>query len=104
MVKSIVTAVRSPQGPTARRVAFLYIVRGTDLEEEDGAYLQRLRAEDSSVEQTYHLVGIASVVALQLVGANFRDAVTGNAQKLNRGDAAWSPKLATSGIARALRG
>ncbi|GAC1509848.1 MAG: ABC transporter permease [Chloroflexota bacterium] len=31
-------------------------------------------------------VGIASVVSLGLVGGNFRDAVTGNAQKLNRGD------------------
>src|SRR5947209_3796764 len=31
-------------------------------------------------------VGIASVVALGLVGGNFRDAVSGNAQKLNRGD------------------
>lgn len=31
-------------------------------------------------------VGIASVVALGLVGGNFQDAVTGNAQKLNRGD------------------
>jgi ABC-type antimicrobial peptide transport system permease subunit len=31
-------------------------------------------------------VGVASVVALGLVAGNFRDAVTGNAQKLNRGD------------------
>jgi len=31
-------------------------------------------------------VGVASVVALGLVGGNFRDAVTGDAQKLNRGD------------------
>src|SRR5947209_17528930 len=31
-------------------------------------------------------VGIGSVIALGLVGGNFRDTVTGSAQKLNRGD------------------
>src|SRR5918912_383998 len=35
-------------------------------------------------------VGIASVVALGLVGGNFQDALTGNAQKLNRGDVSLS--------------
>jgi putative ABC transport system permease protein len=33
-------------------------------------------------------VGVGSVVGLGLVGGNFQDAVTGNAQKLNRGDVA----------------
>lgn len=35
-------------------------------------------------------VGIGSVIALGLVGGNFRDTVTGSAQKLNRGDVSIS--------------
>jgi transposase len=49
-------AISSSQPPTARRVAFLTIAQGDDLEEEDRAYLERLRAEDASVEQVYQLV------------------------------------------------
>jgi transposase len=49
------TALNSPQGPTARRVAFLLVAHGTGLE-EDVAYLERLRAEDESVERVYQLV------------------------------------------------
>jgi ABC-type antimicrobial peptide transport system permease subunit len=36
-------------------------------------------------------VGVASVIALGLTGANFRSAATGNAQKLNRGDVSATP-------------
>src|SRR5947209_5740215 len=36
-------------------------------------------------------VGVASVIALGLVGANFRSAATGDAQKLNRGDVSVVP-------------
>src|SRR5437660_4900728 len=36
-------------------------------------------------------VGVAAVVALGLVGGNFRDSVTGDARKMNRGDVAVSP-------------
>jgi transposase len=50
------SAISSSQAPTARRVAFLAIAHSKDLEEEDRAYLERLRAEDASVEQAYHLV------------------------------------------------
>ena len=50
------TRVSTPQGPTARRVAFLCIAHGTDLEEEDGIYLERLRAEDESIERAYRAV------------------------------------------------
>jgi transposase len=50
------TAISSSQAPTAHRVAFLAIAHSKDLEEEDRAYLERLRAEDASVEQAYHLV------------------------------------------------
>jgi len=48
--------LRSPHGPTARRVAFLCIARIEDLEEEDAAYLERLRAEDASVARAAELV------------------------------------------------
>jgi transposase len=48
--------VSIPQGPTARRVAFLCIAHGKDLKEEDVAYLERLRAEDASIERAYQLV------------------------------------------------
>lgn len=44
-------------------------------------------------------VGIASVVSLGLVGGNFRDALTGNAQKLNRGDV--SIQFNGQGVSRA---
>jgi predicted lysophospholipase L1 biosynthesis ABC-type transport system permease subunit len=36
-------------------------------------------------------VGVASVVALGLTGANFRSAVSGNGQQLNRGDVSATP-------------
>src|SRR4051812_15958674 len=36
-------------------------------------------------------VGVTSVVALGLVGGNFQDSITGNAQKLNRGDVSVVP-------------
>lgn len=36
-------------------------------------------------------IGVASVVALGLTAGNFRDSVTGDARKLNRGDLAVSP-------------
>jgi transposase len=50
------TALTSPQGPTARRAAFLCIARRDDLEDDDAAYLERLRAEDAVIEQAYQLV------------------------------------------------
>jgi transposase len=46
----------SPHGPTARRVAFLCLARSNDLEEEDAAYLERLRAEDASITRAAELV------------------------------------------------
>jgi transposase len=49
-------AVSTINGPTARRVAFLLIAHGTDLEEEDVAYLERLRLTDEFVERAYQLV------------------------------------------------
>lgn len=48
--------VSSPSGPTARRIAFLCIARLEDLEDDDAAYLERLRASDESVERVYQLV------------------------------------------------
>jgi transposase len=45
-----------PHGPTARRVAFLCIARSEDLEEEDAAYLERLRQDDASIAQAVELV------------------------------------------------
>ena len=51
------------------------------------AFRSFLRGRSRSVFGAFCVaVGIASVVALGLVGGNFQDAVTGNAQKLNRGD------------------
>jgi putative ABC transport system permease protein len=44
-------------------------------------------------------VGVAAIVALELVGANFRATITGNAQKINRGDVsvtAWGTGMTTS--------
>ena len=49
-------SLSSPSGPTARRVAFLCIARPKDLEDDDAAYLERLRASDVSVERVYQLV------------------------------------------------
>ena len=49
------TTVSTPQGPTARRVAFLCIAHGTDLEEEDSVYLERLRAKDAFIERAYQV-------------------------------------------------
>jgi putative ABC transport system permease protein len=51
------------------------------------AFRSFLRGRSRSIFGAFCVaVGIASVVALGLVGGNFQDAVTGNAQKLNRGD------------------
>jgi len=50
------TTNSSARAPTTRRVAFLTIARRTELEEEDRAYLERLRADDAVVEQVYQLV------------------------------------------------
>lgn len=51
------------------------------------AFRSFLRGRSRSIFGAFCVaVGIASVVALGLVGGNFQDEVTGNAQKLNRGD------------------